>query len=649
MASTEAGVQTDLAEQEIDLKRENAIGKSKFTLYRSKLLLSIEEQGLQATEFDDAFRNFNSQMESSMEVMFKLSDIYIKRKQFDKGRKIVNEMEILEEEFYSTHKAVLICLNFCQIDKTKMTSVDLSQSNCSTEELYRCRAGSGADTGVEVPVIIEECGSISSKRKSTQITDSLRDINTPERMDAQTIGHDLLMQLKRIEIPMFSGNTRSYRNWKAAFMACVDAAPASAEYKLLQLRQCLSGEALNVIESLGYSAAAYEAAKERLERRYGGKRRQVAIYLGDLDRFPQIRHGNVQDLEHFADLLEIATINLKEAGHHHELGNGFLYGKLQTKLTESLLAKYHRWIFETQTPESVLALKTWVFQESEFQIIASETVHGISGTIGGACNKDSQPSPKCCNESTFFGAMIDCCQIKHTPCHVCGGEHKIGACQMFIDKNVPGRWDTAKRLKLCFRCLAYGHMGKSCKNSRPCGQYGCQKLHHVLLHRDDNRQNEANYKCCLLNQHEHVKTSHVTRNAKCFETCNFSEDQRFVDTVGNNRPMGPGQRTIDTEENYQSMESEKRNVDTEGKYQSMESKKYNVDTEGNSRRKELQMYTLDVDNTDAKAPALSVESDCQRKVDCIPINSCTKGNNAAGLECKFKSTGRTNVSYYGGE
>ena len=47
-------------------------------------------------------------------------------------------------------------------------------------------------------------------------------------------------------------------------MACIDKAPATAEYKLLQLRQCLSGEALKVIESLGHSAAAYEAAKDRL-------------------------------------------------------------------------------------------------------------------------------------------------------------------------------------------------------------------------------------------------------------------------------------------------------------------------------------------------------------------------------------------------
>ena len=208
-------------------------------------------------------------------------------------------------------------------------------------------------------------------------------------------------------------------------------APSTGEYKLLQLRQCLSGEALNVIESLGPPAAAYDAAKERLERRYGGKRRQVAIYLKDLDKFPQIRPGNAHDLQQFADLLEIAIINLKGPGYHNELGNGFLYCKLQTKLTEYMLANYHRWVFETQTPESVVALKTWVFQECAFQTIASETVHGITGIFR---NHQSSPASQTCNsQRTFFGEMIGYNSINNTSCQICRRDHKIWTCAKLLE------------------------------------------------------------------------------------------------------------------------------------------------------------------------------------------------------------------------
>ena len=54
-------------------------------------------------------------------------------------------------------------------------------------------------------------------------------------------------QLKRVSIPVFNGDKRLYEGWKMAFMACVDKAPATPEYKLLQLRQYLSGEALKVV------------------------------------------------------------------------------------------------------------------------------------------------------------------------------------------------------------------------------------------------------------------------------------------------------------------------------------------------------------------------------------------------------------------
>ena len=49
------------------------------------------------------------------------------------------------------------------------------------------------------------------------------------------IGQDLWRQLKKVTIPVFSGDKRTYQNWKAAFVNCVDQAPATPEYKLLQL------------------------------------------------------------------------------------------------------------------------------------------------------------------------------------------------------------------------------------------------------------------------------------------------------------------------------------------------------------------------------------------------------------------------------
>ena len=50
------------------------------------------------------------------------------------------------------------------------------------------------------------------------------------------------------------------------------------DIKVSQLRQYLAGEALQVIENLGHPGTEYEAAKDRLGRKFGGKRRQIAMY-----------------------------------------------------------------------------------------------------------------------------------------------------------------------------------------------------------------------------------------------------------------------------------------------------------------------------------------------------------------------------------
>ena len=42
-------------------------------------------------------------------------------------------------------------------------------------------------------------------------------------------------QRKRVSIPVFDGDKRLYEGWRTAFMACVDKAPATLEYKSLHM------------------------------------------------------------------------------------------------------------------------------------------------------------------------------------------------------------------------------------------------------------------------------------------------------------------------------------------------------------------------------------------------------------------------------
>ena len=128
------------------------------------------------------------------------------------------------------------------------------------------------------------------------------------------VGRDLWRQLKPVAIPTFKGDKGSFPAWKATFMACVDQAPVTKEYKLLQLRSYLSREALTAIVSLGHSAIAYDSVLERLERKFGGERWLFAAQMEKFGHFPVVKTGDSQQLEKLADLLDLTVINLKETG-----------------------------------------------------------------------------------------------------------------------------------------------------------------------------------------------------------------------------------------------------------------------------------------------------------------------------------------------
>ena len=490
------GTKDEYTEREATLKREKGRAKYNFTRARNRLSSLLGDPELQNRRtVQDACSSLDTCMDTAMEVITRLSELYSSVKDFEKERKVSAEMDKMIDEYAAASVPAREHLNALQDDRSSVASdiltIDLAQKLdicdyseiCKkqtahevngqnqiikihattpfvTEKMSQNRDNRGAsvvtctdgnykknmshkppqDQNSPLPNT-ETCvhpGDIASRRENSfQATGNESPMNPnavifkpTTSFAAPSIGQDLWKQLKRVQIPTFSGDKRNYQSWKAAFLACIDSAPATGEYKLLQLRQYLSGEALTVIENLGHSSTAYEAAKERLERKYGGRRRQIAMYIEELEQFKQIRSGNARDLDKFADLLDIAIINLKEANQTQELGDGSLYAKLQRKLPEAMLARYHRWIFESFKQESVLTLRTWVIQEADFQTIAAETVHGLSGQVVNETTAPTGARNK--YQRTFFGDTKGNRDVKKLLCKVCGSSHGAWNCANFI-------------------------------------------------------------------------------------------------------------------------------------------------------------------------------------------------------------------------
>ena len=115
-------------------------------------------------------------------------------------------------------------------------------------------------------------------------------------------------------------------------------------------------------------------------------------------------------------------------------------------------------------------------RKSEFQTVASETNRGVTSSNG---NVDSRRNR---SESVFFGNAPESEIQKYRPCKVCKGHHGVWRCDKFKDLPVQERWNTAKRLKVCFRCLGGAHRGQTCVKTRVCGISNCKDNHNRLLH-----------------------------------------------------------------------------------------------------------------------------------------------------------------------
>lgn len=89
------------------------------------------------------------------------------------------------------------------------------------------------------------------------------------------IANDPNKHLERIRIPIFTGNKIEFQQWFAAFSTCVDKTSLGPQFKKSRLKSCLRGEAAEKVKGLGYTQTAYDAAKARLQRKYGGDRRKV--------------------------------------------------------------------------------------------------------------------------------------------------------------------------------------------------------------------------------------------------------------------------------------------------------------------------------------------------------------------------------------
>ena len=297
------------------------------------------------------------------------------------------------------------------------------------------------------------------------------------------------------KLPNFNGDRQKYQDWWGQFDAFVHQAKVPTRFKMMMLKDSLTGKAADLVKGLGYTEIQYAAAIKKLNTRYGGQTRMVQSLIDSILKVDPIDMKELEKLERFNNLLADIIAKLYDAGQQNELqGPSTLYTLVQQRIPDELLVEY-----KSSHPATRDGLETFVEWLGEQVTLRLDTAELKTGTK----KKDSQKgnwkrktnlkeNSKPANSRTLATESETKADRKQsstpaqtsieTECPICKERHKTASCAEWRKATVQGRWSLAKEHRICYRCLQVGHQGKDCKTSKKCGIEACEKTHHRSLH-----------------------------------------------------------------------------------------------------------------------------------------------------------------------
>ena len=295
------------------------------------------------------------------------------------------------------------------------------------------------------------------------------------------------VKLKGVALPVFSGEDKTdYEPWKAAFMSVVDESNISVKEKMLRLQSSLTGKALKMVKDFGFSENAYERAKDKLEKKFGGERRLQLKHLASLRSWPKLRPQNLEDLEGFVSVLDRVLIAIQDSGSGGELRDQNLSLTAKEKLPEEDIQAYKFWLVQNSEEDTFESLIQWL----EIKIQIMDEAQEETGQIFR--RKNPKPSDKQDEKRRHARGYSTSSKPKKCVVESCGQNHPPWTCEKFKKLSVFERKEVIARSGRCFRCLAAGHQSKTCPNARRCGVNGCQSNNHSrYLHNSSFQQRQT--------------------------------------------------------------------------------------------------------------------------------------------------------------
>ena len=215
-------------------------------------------------------------------------------------------------------------------------------------------------------------------------------------------------------------------------------------------------------------------AWEILERKFGRPHVIISAQLDKIQNYPSVRMHNSSAIIDFSVTVSNLICIFEQLGYTNDLCSASNLQLLVSKLPPNL--KETKWFGYITTrcwdTPSIKEFDTWLQK-------VADTHEYVLGALSSATVGPDRNGQKTQRVGTFASNSN---KVVPLTCSGCKGSHRLADCDGFKKKTPTDRAIFLKEKSLCFCCLNFGHSFRKCKFSRPCGQNGCTKTHHNLIH-----------------------------------------------------------------------------------------------------------------------------------------------------------------------
>ncbi|XP_075160828.1 uncharacterized protein LOC142233707 [Haematobia irritans] len=300
---------------------------------------------------------------------------------------------------------------------------------------------------------------LNTHRRSSTIEQSI--LNT----SAQSLSHH--SRLPQLKLPKFDGKYSEFARFMSTYKTLVhEEASIPTIDKFNYLLNCLSGQALAVVDAFPVSEENYQKAVDRLNERYGNKSLIFIDTINSLFSINAITRPNAPSLRFILDNVSAIRSSLLSIGSEVDVVNAMLIHIVLSKIDQESKNAYNE-------KRDLKSLPSW---DDCYNILSRrcQFLETSCSTVPQIHDRDKQPRYKDRRPGTSLmtsNALCEYCQSK---------DHGISSCSTYLALPVARRFDFVKSASLCINCLRKGHRVAKCTSKTKCRE--CRVSHHSSLH-----------------------------------------------------------------------------------------------------------------------------------------------------------------------